>query len=88
MVESESVWLVFGVRGIVQGMSSLGEAQDTGLLILGLVFKVAGSGAMGVGIRAKDPVSCLGEDEAGISWKSGAVVISGKQQHWDPGRPH
>ena len=91
VVEGESDWLVFGVRGIVQGVSSLGEGQDTDLLVLGLVFKVAGSGAMGVGIRAKELVSCLGEGEAGISWKSwrsGAVVISGKQQHWDPGRPH
>ena len=91
MVESESVWLVFGVRGIVQGMSSMGEAQDSGLMVLGLVFMVAGSGAIGVEIGAEDPVSCLGESEAGISWKlwkSGAVVISGKQQHWDPGRPH
>ena len=75
VVEGESEWGVFGVRGIVQGESSLGEGQDTDLLVLGMVFKVAGSGAVGVGRRAREQVPC----EVGISWKSwksGAVEIS------------
>ena len=70
VVEGESEWLVFGVRGNVQRVSSLGEGQDTDLLVLGMVFKVAGSGAMGVGRRAREQVPCLGEGEVGISWKS------------------
>ena len=85
VVEGESEWLALGVRGIVQGESTLGEGQDTDLLVLGMVFKVAGSGAMGVGRRAREQVPCLGEGEVGISWKSWK---SGKQMHWEPERPH
>ena len=87
VVEGMSVWLVFGVRGIIQGMPSwLGEfvqtALDSGLITLGLIFKVEGFGAMGVEIGAEVPVSYFGVGKAGISRKSGAVVIWGKQQHW------